>query len=385
MKNVFDKVAIVGAGCCKFGENYHQSRYDMIIDATFEALEDAKMELKDIEAVWVSTQHEMGGAAIVSDALKLSNIPISRCENFCSSGLDTFRNACFSVAAGMYDRVMVVGFEKVKDLNTRGLPSPPFAWGGHPILFADTAPVAFALGATRYMANYGVDRTPMCKVSVKNHHNGSLTPKALLQKEITLEQVLNAPLVCWPFGLFDCCGVADGAAAAIITKKEIARSFREDPITVRGIGLSLSAGRPMDRPNFEYKGFAETQMAAKQAYEQAGITNPRKEIDCAEVHDCFSYTEIINYEDLQFCERGQGWRFITDGISALGGELPVNMDGGLKCFGHPVGATGLRMLYEIYKQLQGKCGPRQVKKAEMGLAHTLGGLPRNSCVVVLNN
>jgi acetyl-CoA C-acetyltransferase len=385
MKNVLNRVAIIGAGCCKFGENYHQSRYDMIIDATYEALEDARLELKDIEAVWVSTQHEMGGASIVSDALKLGNLPISRCENFCSSGLDAFRNACFSVAAGMYDRVLVVGYEKVKDLNTRGLPSPPFGWGGHPILFADSPPVSFAMAATKYMANYGVDRTPMCKVAVKNHHNGSLTPKAMLQKEVTAEQVLNSPLVAWPFGLFDCCGVADGAAAAIITRKEIARSFREDPVTVRGIGLSMSINRPMERPDYDYKGFSETQFAAQQAYEQAGITNPRKEIDCAEVHDCFTITEIINYEDLQFCERGQGWRFISDGISSLEGELPVNMDGGLKCFGHPVGATGLRMLYEIYKQLQGKCGPRQVKNAEMGLAHTLGGVPRNSCVVVLSN
>ena len=384
MKSIFDKVAIVGAGCCKFGENFHQSRYDMIIDATFEALEDAKMELKDIQAAWVSTQHEMGGASIVADALKLGNIPISRVENFCSSGLDTFRNACFAIAAGMYDRVLVIGYEKVKDLPTRGLPTPPLGWGGHPILFADAPPVSFAMAATKYLATYGIDRTPLAKVTVKSHHNGSLTPKAHLQREVTLEQVLNAPLVAWPLGLFDCCGVSDGAAAAIITRKEIAKSFRDDPITVRGIGLSMSVGRPMERPDYDFNGFTETEVAAMQAYRQAGITDPRKEIDCAEVHDCFSITEILNYEDLHFCERGKGWRFIEDGISTLEGELPVNTDGGLKCFGHPVGATGLRMIYEIYKQLQGKCGPRQVKNAEVGLAHTLGGVPRNSCVVILS-
>jgi acetyl-CoA C-acetyltransferase len=385
MEGVFDKVAIIGAGCCKFGENFDQSRYDMIVDATFEALEDAGLELKDIQAAWVSTQHEMGGASIVSDALKLNNIPISRCENFCSSGLDTFRNACFAIAAGMYDRVLVVGFEKVKDLATRGLPTPPLGWGGHPILFADAPPLSFAMAATKYFERHGIDRVPLAKVAVKNHHNGSLTPKAHLQREITLEQVLNAPLVAWPLGLFDCCGVSDGAAAAIITKKEIAKSFREDYITVRGIGLSVSIGRPMERPDYDYSGFTETEVAAMQAYEQAGITNPRRGIDCAEVHDCFSITEILNYEDLHFCERGQGWRFIEDGISTLEGELPVNMDGGLKCFGHPVGATGLRMVYEVYKQLQGKCGPRQVRNAEIGLAHTLGGVPRNSCVVILSN
>ena len=140
MKGVFDKVAIVGTGCCKFGENFHQDRYDLIIDAVFEALEDAGLELKDIQAAWVSTQHEMGGTSIVSDALKLGGIPISRCENFCSSGLDAFRNACFAVAAGMYERVLVVGFEKVKDIATRGLPTPALGWGGHPILFADAPP-----------------------------------------------------------------------------------------------------------------------------------------------------------------------------------------------------------------------------------------------------
>ena len=385
MTSVLNNVAIVGAGCCKFGENFLQSRYDLIIDATCEALEDAGLELKDIQAVWTSTQHEMGGASIVSDALKLYNIPISRCENFCSSGLDAFRNACFSVAAGMYDRVLVVGYEKVKDLDTRGLPTPPFGWGGHPILFADSPPVSFAMAATRYMKNYGIDRTPLAKVSVKSHHNGSLTPKAMLQREISLDQVLHAPVVAWPLGLFDCCGVADGAAAAIITRREIAKSFRDDFITVRGIGLSMSALRPMERPDFDYKGFTETETAAMQAYEQAGIKDPRKEIDCAEVHDCFSITEILDYEDLHFCERGQGWRFIEDGIATLEGDLPVNMDGGLKCFGHPVGATGLRMIYEIYKQLQGKCGPRQVRNAHTGLAHTLGGVPRNSCVVILGN
>ncbi|GAG32926.1 unnamed protein product, partial [marine sediment metagenome] len=132
-------------------------------------------------------------------------------------------------------------------------------------------------------------------------------------------------------------------------------------------------------------GFTDTEVAALQAYEQAGISNPRKEIDCAEVHDCFTITEILNYEDLHFCERGEGWRFIEDGIATLEGDLPVNMDGGLKCFGHPVGATGLRVIYEIYKQLQGKCDARQVKNAEVGLAHTLGGLPRNACVIVLSN
>jgi len=384
---LLDKVTIIGAGCCKFGENWNKSSYDMIIDATFEALEDAALELKDIQAVWVSSQQEMGATSIVSDALKLHGVPMSRNENFCASGMDAFRNACFAVAAGMYDRVLVIGYEKLKDVpTTRGLPAPFTGWGGHPILFDEehSPPMDFGMLAVKYFEKYDVDRTPLAKVAVKNHHNGSLTANAHLQREITIRQVLDAPIVSWPLGLFDCCGVSDGAAAAIITRKEIAKDFRDDYITVRGIGLSVSAVAPQRRAGFDFMGFTETEVAAMQAYEQAGISDPRKEVDCAEVHDCFTITEIIDYEDLHFCERGQGWRFIEDGTSNLGGELPVNMDGGLKCFGHPIGATGLRMIYEIYKQLQGKCGLRQVKNAEIGLAHTLGGLPRLSCVIILS-
>ena len=385
MKDVLSKVTIVGMGCCKFGENWDKGSYDMIIDATFEALEDAGIELKDIPAVWVGCNNELGAASFVADALKLHSIPVSRCENYCATGMDAFRNACFAVAAGMYDLVLVVGYEKIKDIPTRGLVIPPIGRGGHPILFRDSAPGSFALAATKYFEKYGIGRGPLAKIAVKNHHNGSLSPKAHLQREITLEQVLNAPIISWPLGLFDCCGVTDGAAAAIITRKEMARRFRDDSITVRGIGLSMSAGAPQWRPGFEYVGFTESEVAAKQAYEQAGISNPRKEIDCAEVHDCFTITEILDYEDLHFCERGEGWRLIEDGVTNLNGELPVNMDGGLKCFGHPVGASGLRMIYEIYKQLQGKCGVRQVKNAELGLAHTLGGAPSVSAVIILSN
>ncbi|TAK29323.1 MAG: acetyl-CoA acetyltransferase [Chloroflexota bacterium] len=385
MSGVLDRVAIVGAGCCKFGENWDKSSYDMIVDATIEALQDAKLELKDIQAAWVGCERELGATLHVSNALKLKGVPITRCENACATGMDAFRNAAFAVACGMYDTVLVVGYEKLKDLPTRGLPPPTAGTGGHPIILRGSGgPPNFGLLATRYMDKYGIDRTPMAKVAVKNHHNGSLTAKAHLRNEITLEQALNAPLVAWPLGVFDCCGLTDGAAAAIITRKELAKRFRDDYVVIRGIGLSVSSVPPQYRSGYEYDGFPETVEAARQAYEQAGITNPRKEIDFAEVHDCFTITEIINYEDLQFCKRGEGWRMIVDGITNLDGELPVNMDGGLKCFGHPIGASGLRMIYEVYKQLQGKCGVRQVKKAEVGLAHNIGGPPQVASVVVMS-
>ena len=387
MKGIFDnKVVIAGAGCCQFGENWDKSSQSMIIDASFEAIKDAGITVKDIQAVWVANQNEKGVAPTVCDALKLPNIPVSHCENWCASGLDAFRNACFAVAAGVYDIALVVGYEKLKDTGIQGVPPQTIIEGGHPIFFKDaTTPSLFAMMATKYMDRWKIDRTPLAKVAVKNHHNGSLTPKAHLRREITLEQALNAPVISWPLGLFDCCGLTDGAAAVVITRQELAKSLRNDYITVRGIGLSVSPLAPQYRPGFEYDGFTESEVAGRQAYEQAGIKDPRQEIDCAEVHDCFTITEIVNYEDLHFCERGQGWKLITDGVTNLDGELPVNMDGGLKCFGHPIGATGVRMLYEVYRQLQGKCGERQVKNAHVGLAHNVGGAPSVAAVAILSN
>jgi acetyl-CoA C-acetyltransferase len=387
MKGIFDnKVVIVGGGCCKFGENWLKSSHDMIIDASLEALRDAGIENKDIQAVWVGNQNEKGVGPTVADALKFHNLPISHCENWCSSGLDAFRNACFAVASGIYDRVLVIGYEKLKETGIQGIPPHTIVEGGHPVLFKDsTTPPFFALLATKYFERWGINKVPLAKVAVKNHHNGSLTPKAHLQNEITLEQALNAPMIAWPLGIFDCCGLTDGAAAVVLTKRELAKSFREDFIIVRGIGLSVSPLPPQYRPHFQYIGFTETEVAAKQAYEQAAIRDPRKDIDCAEVHDCFTITEIVDYEDLHFCERGHGWQLIEDGITTLEGDLPVNMDGGLKCFGHPVGASGVRMIYEIYKQLQAKCGNRQVRNANVGLAQTVGGYPTVGAVVVLSN
>jgi len=385
MKGVFDKIAIIGAGCCKYGENWDKGRDEMVIDATKEALEDAQIELNDIQAAWVSCERDVGAATHISTTLKLHSIPITHCENWCASGIDAFRNACFAVAAGMYERVLVVGYEKPKDLAVRGLITPYPGIGGHPLILSEASPPPmFGSMATKYMERWGIDRVPMAKVAVKNHYNGSLTPKAHLQNRVTIDQVLNAPIVSWPFGLFDCCGVTDGAAAVVITRRELAKNFRDDYVIVRGVGLSVSSMSPSYRPGYEYYGFTETEMAAKQAYEQAGIKNPRNEIDCAEVHDCFTITEIVDYEDLHFCERGQGWRLIEDGVTNLNGELPVNMDGGLKCFGHPVGSTGVRMIYEIYKQLQGKCGERQVKNAQTGLTQTVGGFPQVAGVVILS-
>ena len=378
MSGIKDKVAIIGMGCTKFGERWDAGPEDLLVEAAYEAFEDAGVEAKDIQAAWLGTYVTAFTGQLLAQALKLEYIPVSRVENMCATATDAFRNACFAVASGMYDIVMVAGIEKLKDTGYTGL--------GNSNILPNTnvappvpPPAQFALAATRYFHHYGINpekgRETLAKIAVKNHHNGSLHPKAHFQKDITIEQALKAPMIAWPLGLFDCCGVSDGAAVAIITRPELAKNFRQDYILVKGIGLSVGAKQGTLRDDFDFVRFPETINAAKQAYEQAGITDPRKEISMAEVHDCFTITELIIMEDLGFSKRGMASKDVDDGTFTLEGELPVNTDGGLKCFGHPIGASGIRMMYEVYKQLQGKAGPRQIKNAKLGLTHNLGGHP----------
>ena len=379
-ESIKDKVSIVGMGCTKFGENWEWSVEDMVVEAVYEAYEDAGIGPEGIEAAWVGTAFSGAGGSILSDILKLHDIPITRVENFCATGMEAFRNACYAVAAGVYDTVLAVGVEKLKDSGLQGLPEsmarPVFGVGR-------TAPGSFALIASRYFAKYGIGKETLAKIAVKNHKNGALNPKAHFQREITVEQALKAPIIALPLGLFDCCPTTDGAAAAIITRKNLAKKFKEDYIPVKALALSVSSMWPQFRPGFDYLGFSANVTAAQSAYQQAGIKDPLKELDLAEVHDCFTITELVIYEDLGFCPRGEAKRFIDDGVFELNGELAVNADGGLKSFGHPIGASGLRMIYEVYKQLQGKAGKRQIKNAKLGMAHNLGGTPQVCCITIL--
>lgn len=379
--SIRDKVAVIGTGCTRFGELFHMSPEDMMVEAAYEAYEDAGIDPKDIKACWFSTTRTGTAGVAAGDPLKLYGVPITRVENFCASGMDAFRNAVFSVAAGMYDIVLVIGLEKLKDSGGRGLG----ANARHPVLArGSTAPSLFALAATRYFAKFGIDKSTLAKVAVKNHWFGARNDKAHLKMEIEEDKVLNAPMIASPLGLFDCCPTTDGAAAAIICSTDIAKKFRDDYATVRGLGLAVTSGMPYFKPNFDYLGFPATTMAAEQAYEMAGISDPVKEIDFAEVHDCFTITEILNYEDLKLCKKGEGGKFIEEGRSAHGGDFPVNVSGGLKTFGHPIGATGVRMIYEVTRQLQGKCGERQVPNATTGMAHNLGGPGAVGAVAILS-
>lgn len=392
MESIKDKIAIIGMGCCKFGELWDKGPEDVIIEAAYEAYEDAGIDPKDIQAAWVGTAsaHWTGiGGLSLAEPLKLRQIPVTRVENWCCTGHEALRNACFGVASGMYDVVLALGFEKLKD---SGFPGLGAGRGMHPVLeMRRTAPSTFAFLANRYFHQYGLSQEEgkeiIAKVAIKNHYNGSLSPKAHFQREITLDQALNAPIIASPLGLYDCCGNSDGAAAAIITRADMAKKFRNDPIYIKGTGLSQNHMMPHFEPGFDWTGFEVNRTAARQAYEQAGIKDPRKEIDLAVVHDCFTITELVIYEDLGFSPKGRAKEDVEAGTFSLKGELPVNTDGGLKCFGHPVGASGLRMTYEIYKQLQGNAQlpARQVKNAERGLSHTLGGHPSVASVMIFGN
>ena len=383
-EGIKDRVAIIGMGCTRFGERWDMSPDELMVEAFTEAIEDAGIDKRDIGAAWLGTCYEetsVGKSAIpLSVALKLPFIPATRVENWCATGSEALRGACYAVAAGAYDICLALGVEKLKDTGYGGLPQNEVQWGTVRRLVDSnqTAPGMFAMLATRYFSRYGIGpdegKRMLAMVSAKSHRNGALNPKAHLRREVTVEQIINAPIIAWPLGLFDCCGVSDGAAAAIVTRADMAKKFRPDPVCVKALQIAASSGEEMLYDD-DWTHVESSVRAAWSAYQEAGISNPRQQISMAEVHDCFSITEAITMEDLEFSPRGKVKDDIESEFFELTGGLPVQPDGGLKSFGHPVGASGLRMMYEMYKQLQGKAGPRQLTDPKFGLTHNLGGVP----------
>jgi len=397
-EGIKNKVAIIGMGCTRFGERWDMSAEDLMVDAFKEALEDAGIEKKDIQAAWQSNQLiqcNVGTSALpMANALKLPFIPVTHVENMCASGSEAFRGACYAVASGAVDIALALGVEKVKDIGYGGLPDANelmiFGTLGRIIYpsWDNTNPGMFAQLAVKYFERYGLSmeegKKAIGQISVKSHHNGSMNPKAHLRREITIDDVMNAPMITWPLGLLDCCGVSDGAAAAIVVRADRAKEFRKDPIYVKALQIAVDSGEDLWHQAYDYTHVETTVRAATRAYKEAGITNPREEISMMEVHDCFSITEMVTYEDLLISPRGKAKQDIDDGFYELDGKIPCQPDGGLKCFGHPIGASGLRMLYEMYLQLQGKAGPRQIKNPKLGLTHNLGGQPpRSACSVCI--
>jgi acetyl-CoA C-acetyltransferase len=390
--SIKDKVAILGMGCTKFGELWDKSLEDLAIECAYEAYEDSGIGPEDIEACYLGTMTAPTGGiggTVVSNGLKLRNIPIIRNENWCTAGHIALIEASLAVASGVHDVVMAIGVEKLKDTGFPGLGT---GRGMHPVLEARrTAPGSFGLIAKRYFMENNLSddegKELLAKIAVKNHDNGTLCPKAHFRNKITVERAMNAPIIAWPLGLFDCCGNSDGGSCAIITRADIARDKRKDPVYLKGYGVSHDSLMPHLRPNFDWIKFDALRESSKNAYEMAGIKNPRDEIDIAVVHDCFTVTELVIYENFGFSPWGKAREDINSGFFKREGGLPVNTDGGLKCFGHPVGASGLRMTYEIYKQLQDKAElrERQIKKANTGLSHTFGGPPQMSAVTIFGN
>ena len=387
MEGIKDKVAIIGMGCCKFGENWEQSVEDMMIDAAYEAYEDAGVGPEDIQAAWFGNIWLGETGQILASPLKLRFIPVTHVENACATGSEALRGACYAVASGACDIALAIGAEKLKDTGFMGLPQtrPIATWSYR--MTTQTPPAVFAMMAHGYFAKYGLSREEGKRliglIAVKNHHNGNLSPKAHFHREVTIEEVIRAPIMADPLGLYDCCGVSDGAAAAIVTRADWAKRFRSDPIYIKSQQICQGPREGWLNPAaYDFAHVEETYRCGLAAFAEAGIKNPREEISIAEVHDCFTITELTIMEDLQFSPRGRVREDIEAGTFALDGKLPVNTDGGLKCFGHPIGATGLRMMYEVYKQLQGKAGPRQVKNPRIGLTHNQGGEPGAATVSI---
>jgi len=388
-----DKVAILGMGCSKFGERWESDAEDLMVEAFEECIADAGIDMKDIQAAWLATAieeiHVGKGGIPLSFALRLPYIPVTRVENFCASGSEALRGATYAVASGACDIALALGVEKLKDTGYGGLPQRSRGalnsmwWANY------SAPGSFAQLASAYRSKHGIDadelKRAMAHVSVKSHANGSKNPKAHLRNKITEDQVLNAPMIAEPLGIFDCCGVSDGAACAIVTTPEIAKSLgKKDLVTVKAIQLSVSNGIEAGHNSWDGSHFMTARIASKRAYEEAGIRDPRKEISLAEVHDCFSITELVTMEDLYLSPEGGAPKDILDGFYDADGGLPCQIDGGLKCFGHPIGSSGLRMIYELYLQMQGRAGERQVDNPKIGLTHNLGGAPhQNVCSVAI--
>lgn len=375
-----DKVAIISIGCTPFREHWDKSRDDLVIDATKQTFESVGLTSADVDAYWIGTAQSGMSGLTLSIPLRLTGKPVTRVENFCATGSEALRQACYAVASGAYDVAMAVGVEKVKDSGYQGLNAFPYPTAGTNRTL--TAAAMYSLVLPAYAEKYGIEedelRMVVAKIAEKNHFNGARNPLAQFRREISAEQICEMAPVAGRLSIFDCAGVADGAAAAIVVPAEKAYDYTDKPLFVKALSFVSGNGAGLMDPNYDYTTFPECEMAANDAYLQAGVSDPRKEIALAEVHDCFTPTELVLMEDLRFSERGQGWKDVMSGDFALDGVLPVNTDGGLKSFGHPVGASGIRMHYECWLQLRGEAPPeRSIPETgkKLGLVHNLGGYP----------
>ncbi|WP_322749444.1 MULTISPECIES: acetyl-CoA acetyltransferase [unclassified Frankia] len=385
-RGIRDKVAIVGMGCTSFGERWESSVDDLLIESSQAAYASAGLSRDDVDAYWLGTMGSGNSGLTLSRPLRLPYKPVSRLENYCATGSEALRNACYAVASGAYDIAMAIGVEKLKDSGFSGLAgaTPPGDGTGS----ETTAPANFSLLAPAYAKKYGVDTDEMkdvlTRIAWKNHVNGAQNPRAQFRKEVAKDVICNAPLVAGPLGIFDCSGVSDGSAAAIVVRAEDAHRYTDKPIYIKALSFIAGPATGNSDPDYDYTTFPEVVASAKDAYAQAGVTDPRAELALAEVHDCFTPTELVLMEDLGFADRGFGWKEVLAGTFDRDGDLPVNPDGGLKAFGHPIGASGLRMMFECWLQLRGEAPAERTISTiaagkKLGMTHNLGGGP-GECV-----
>ena len=375
------KVAIIGVGMIPFGELYEKSLEDMAQEAFINCINsvDKGIDPKDIKAAWLGhCVPTLLGLQITSGSWLASQIgnaeiPITRVENGCPTGSDTLRQAILGVASGVYDIALALGVEKMREkpgsesliaIASGGMPGhPSWFWGL-------TAPALQALYATRQIYELGMSQEQFARVAVKNHHNGTLCPFAHYRYEVTIEDVLKSPLICWPLHLLDCCPQTDGAAAVIVCRADIAKKYTDKPVYVLATNTGVDHSYYWDKDNF-IEMLANVR-AARGAFDMAGVK--REDIDFAEMHDCFTNTELMNIEDVRFCKKGEAGKLLMEGYFDSEGSFPVHPSGGLKAHGHPIAATGLSQICELFWQLREEAAERQVKiKNGIALQHNVGG------------
>ena len=374
--NLKQKIGIVGIGHTKFGKRPDVTLRELAHEATKPALDDAKISTKDVDAVVVGIAveefaHQISPAALIGDYVGIENKPVFRVEAACATGSAAVQSGWSLISAGLADTVLVIGAETMTSVGTPWATELMARAGDtrweYPL--GVTFPGFYALMALAHMEKFGTTREQLSKISVKNHTYGAMNPFAHLQKEITLQEAINSPVVCHPLNFYDCCPISDGASALVLAGEAKAKEISDTPIWVQGLGASSDTSMISERKTLTE--LTATRLAAEKAYKMAKVAP--SDVDVAAVHDAFTIAEIMAYEDLGFCKKGEGGKFIEEGKSYLGGKVPVNIDGGLKSKGHPLGATGVSMAVEIARQLRGEAGKRQVQGAEVGLSHNVGG------------
>jgi acetyl-CoA C-acetyltransferase len=380
------RVSVIGIGCTPFGKQNGVGIIDLALQACREAMDDAHLPGSRIDAFYLGNfvsetlVHQGSLAPIVAHRLGLRPIPCTKVEGACASSGIAFRHGVLLIASGLCDIVLVAGVEKMTSAET-GAVTEALASAGDAeseMRLGLTFPGTFGIIMRRHMHQYGTTREQVAMVSVKNRFNGSTNPKAHFQKPVAMEEIMESRLICDPLRLYDCTPISDGAAAAVLCAADLAAEFTGRPVDVIGSGHAMGPATLFEMADLTT--FEASAAAGQQAYREAGL-GPR-DIDVAEVHDCFTIAEITAIEDLGFVAKGQGGPAIADGLTALHGALPINASGGLLSKGHPVGATGLAQIYEIVAQLRGEA-INQVKDAEIGLAHNLGGTGAVSTVHIL--